>query len=95
MQVLIKSTHFKASNQLEEFTRKKMERLANFNSRIVRIHVTLSLESGNDPENKSCEIVLSIPGEDPYLKKTAASFEEAASLASDAMEKILRRKKPR
>lgn len=95
MQVLIKSTHFKASDQLQEFTRNKMERLENFNNRIVRVHVTLSLESGNDLENKSCEILLSIPGEDPFLKKTAASFEEAVSQASDAMEKVLRRKKPR
>ena len=95
MQVIIKSTHFKASDHLEKFTRKKVERLENLNGQIIRAHVTLSLEADSDPENKSCEILLSIPGEDPYLKKSASSFEEAVALATDAMEKVLRRKKPR
>ena len=95
MQILIKSTHFKASDQLEDFTREKMAQLENLNSRIVRVHVTLSLEPGSSPENKSCEMLLSIPGEDPYLKKTAGTFEEAVSLAVEAMEKVLRRKKIR
>ncbi len=95
MQIIIKSTHFKASEHLEKFTRKKIERLENLNDRIVRAHVTLSLESESDPENKSCEILLSIPGEDPYLKKSAATFEEAVAMATEAMEKVLRRKKER
>ena len=95
MQILIKSTHFKASEHLEKFTRKKIERLENLSDRIIRVHVTLSLESDNAQENKVCELLVSIPGDDPYLKKSAASFEEAVADATDAMEKVLRRKKPR
>jgi putative sigma-54 modulation protein len=95
MQILINSVHFKAGPDLEEFTRDTLERLGKLNGRIVRAHVTLSQEPGTDPNNKSCEILLSLPGEDPFLKKTGATFEEAIALATNAMEKVLRRMKPR
>jgi len=95
MQILIKSVHFKAGSDLEQFAIDKIDKLSALNSRIVRAHVTLSLEPGGNPENKSCEILLSLPGEDPFLKKTAGSFEEAISQAVVALEKVLRRMKPR
>ncbi|MCB0492252.1 MAG: ribosome-associated translation inhibitor RaiA [Cyclobacteriaceae bacterium] len=95
MQTLIKSVHFTARPELEEYTRDKIDGLSKLNSKIIRAHVTLSVEPGSSPENKSCELLLSLPGEDPFLKKTAATFEEAVSLAANAMEKVLRRKKPR
>ncbi|HCR55130.1 MAG TPA: RNA polymerase subunit sigma-54 [Cytophagales bacterium] len=95
MQILIKSVHFTARPELEQFTQEKIDGLSKLNGKIVRAHVTLSVEPGSSPDNKSCEILLSIPGEDPYLKKTAATFEEAVAMATTAMEKILRRKKPR
>ncbi|MEQ9166426.1 MAG: HPF/RaiA family ribosome-associated protein [Fulvivirga sp.] len=95
MQTLIKSVHFTAGAELEQLARDKVEGLRRINSRIVRAHVTLSLEPGGNPENKTCEILLSIPGEDPFIKKKASTFEEAVSIATNAMEKVLRRKKPR
>lgn len=95
MQTLIKSVKFKASSDLEDFTRERVERLGKLNGKIVRVHVTLSLEPDSNPENKSCEILLSIPGEDPYVKKTASSFEEAVTQSVDSLEKVLRRMKPR
>lgn len=95
MQTLIKSVKFKASDDLEDFVRERVDRLTKLNGKIIRVHVTLSLEPDTKPENKTCEILLSIPGEDPYLKKTAASFEEATTQAVDALEKVLRRMKPR
>ena len=95
MQTIIKSVHFTASKKLTKFAENKVEKFERLNNRIVRAYVTLSQEPDSRPDDKSCEIVLSIPGEDPYVKKTAPSFEEAISLASQAMEKVLRRLKPR
>lgn len=95
MQTLIKSVHFAAGPELELFATKKMEGLSKLNDRIVRAHVTLSLEQGSNPDNKSCELLLSVPGEDPFLKKSAPTFEEAIALAASAMEKVLRRMKVR
>ncbi|HNP95316.1 MAG TPA: ribosome-associated translation inhibitor RaiA [Cyclobacteriaceae bacterium] len=95
MQIIIKSVHFTAGTDLESYATEKMERLTKFNDQIIRAHVTLSLEPGSSPEKRSCEVLLSIPGEDPYLKKTAATFEEAINQAADALEKVLRRMKPR
>ncbi|MFZ1808604.1 MAG: HPF/RaiA family ribosome-associated protein [Cyclobacteriaceae bacterium] len=95
MQTLIKSVHFTARPELEEYTLDKIGGLSKLNTTIIRAHVTLSVEPGSSPENKNCEILLSIPGEDPYLKKTASTFEEAVSMATNAMEKLLRRKKSR
>lgn len=95
MQVIVKSVHFKAGADLEQYAIEKIERLTKLNDRIIRAHVTLSLDSGSAPDRRSCEVLLSIPGEDPFLKKTASSFEEAINQATDALEKILRRMKPR
>lgn len=95
MQVLIKSVHFKASDHLEKFITEKVEQLEQLNSRIVRVHITLSLESESTHENKVCEMLVSIPGEDPFVKKTKGTFEEAVTAATVAMEKVLRRMKPR
>ncbi|GAB1445084.1 MAG: ribosome-associated translation inhibitor RaiA [Cyclobacteriaceae bacterium] len=95
MQVLIKSVRINLQPELEEFIHDKVERLEKLNDRIVRAHVTLSVEQGSSPQNKTCEILLSIPGEDPFLKKTGASFEEAVSEAVTALETLLRRKKVR
>jgi len=95
MQTIVKSVHFNVSDELHDFTIDKVEKLEKLNNRIVRAHVTLSLEPDSKPENKSCEIILSIPGEDPYLKKTAGSFEESVLQAVEALEKVLRRMKPR
>ncbi len=95
MQIIIKSIHFTAGPDLENYVRDKVEDLTKLNNRIVRAHITLSIEAGNNSESKVCEIVLSIPGEDPYLKKMGSSFEEAVNLAVDAMQKVLRRLKPR
>ncbi|HOO08630.1 MAG TPA: HPF/RaiA family ribosome-associated protein [Cyclobacteriaceae bacterium] len=95
MQILIKSVQIDLQPQLEGFIRDKVGSLEKFNDRIVRAHVTLSVEQGNSPQNKSCEILLSLPGEDPFLKKTGASFEEAIAGATSAMEELLRRKKVR
>ncbi len=95
MQILIKSVRINLQPELEEFIRDKVERLEKLNDRIVRAHVTLSVDQGNSPQNKSCEILLSLPGEDPFLKKTGASFEEAVSEATTAMERVLRKKKVR
>lgn len=95
MQVIIKSVRFTAGAELEKYATEKFERLTRINDRIIRANVTLSLESGPNPEKRSCEVLLSIPGEDPFLKKTAATFEEAINQAADALEKVLRRMKPR
>lgn len=93
MQILIKSVHFNAQKDLTHFATDKVKRLGRLHGNIIRAHVTLSLEPGENSENKSCEILLSIPGKDPFLKKTATSFEEAVAQAVDALEKVLRRMK--
>ena len=95
MQTIVKSVHFKAGDQLEAFAIEKLERLEKLSDRIIRANVTLSLEPDSESSNKSCEILLSIPGTDPYLKKKAPTFEEAITDAVDALEKVLRRMKPR
>lgn len=60
MQTLIKSVHFTARPELEEYTRDKIDGLSKLNSKIIRAHVTLSVEPGSSPENKSCEPLIVI-----------------------------------
>ena len=93
MKINLQSLHFKASNQLKEFVDEKVGKLAHLNDDILSAEVTLLADDIKIKTNKVCEIRLVVPGYDDFVKKNAASFEEAILDAVDTLQKILRRKK--
>jgi putative sigma-54 modulation protein len=82
MKINLQSLHFKASDNLKEFVDK-----------IISADVTLFSDDGKNIDNKVCEIRLVVPGYDDFVKKNATSYEEATSVAVEALQKIIRRKK--
>ena len=85
MEIKIQAVKFTATAQLEEFTQKKMERLARFYDAIDHIEVTFKLEKPESAQNKSAAIRLVVPGNDLFAEKIADTFEEALDLAADAL----------
>ena len=95
MKINLKSLHFNASSQLKEFVDEKVGKLFHHNEEILSAEVTLFADDIKIRNNKVCEIRLVVPGYDDFVKKDAASFEEAVLDAVEALQKILRRKKDR
>jgi putative sigma-54 modulation protein len=94
MDIIIQSLGFKAGDQLEGYIRRKLEQLTP-QEHIVRATVTLFLGPDRAAHNNYCEIRLSVPGNDHFVKEKNPDFEVAADSAIDKLEKILRKEKQR
>ena len=91
--VHIQSLQFDASEALQEFAKKKIDRLARFDDTISKAEVTLRLDKSNATQGKIVAIRLIVPGYDHYAEKGAASFEEAIDEAIDALKRQIDRAK--
>ena len=95
MKINIKSLKFRAKKELKDFVNEKVNKLSRFDDKIISAEVTLSIDAATIPENKICEIRLIVPGNDDFVKKGAATFEEAVHSSVDILQKVLQRKKVR
>ena len=91
MNIMIKSIHFTADAKLEEFIENKLNKLKQYDDRIVRANVFLKLEKSQDLENKITEIKLDIPGSELFAKKRTNSFEKSTDSVIDALKKQLQK----
>lgn len=87
MKVIIQTPEFKAKQSLLDLVEEKVSKLGKFNERIIDARVTLRLDKSETRDNKVCEVRIGIPGNDLYVSKSAEVFEEAVSLAVDAIKR--------
>jgi putative sigma-54 modulation protein len=96
MNVNVHSIHFDADAKLVEFIKEKINKLTQFHDGILAAEVYLKLASdGERPENKITEIRLEVPGNGLFAKRQAATFEEAAVGAVEALRNQVERGKTR
>lgn len=93
MKINIQSLKFTAKQELKDFVNDKVAKLSRFDDKIISADVTLELDTANTIENKMCDIRLNVPGYDDFVKKNAATFEEAVLNCVDTLQTILQRKK--
>lgn len=91
MNITFQSVHFKASTHLEEFVRDKVSKLFDQHDKIIRADVTLFEGASGNPKNQFCEIILSLPGENKFVKKNSSSYEESVLKTVATLQKTLRR----
>jgi ribosome-associated translation inhibitor RaiA len=91
--IVFQSVHFKASADLEDFVQEKVSKLFEQDSSIIRADVTLFEGASGNPKNQFCEIQLSVPGENHFIKKNSENYEKSILAAIDSLQKILRSKK--
>ncbi|NCA77560.1 MAG: HPF/RaiA family ribosome-associated protein [Alphaproteobacteria bacterium] len=91
--ITFQSVHFKASPELEAFLREKVSKLFEQDSSIIRADVTLFEGALGNPKNQFCEIQLSVPGENHFVKKNSENYEKSIMDAIISLQKVLRRKK--
>ncbi len=91
MDIIIESPGFKASDALENYVRETLSKLKS--DKIIRADVTLYKGADGNPVNNFCEIRLEVPGNDHFVKKSAATFETAVLDASETLQEILKKPK--
>ena len=92
MKINLQSLHFKAGDDLTAFVDEKVSKLSRYDDSIISADVTLAVD-GNSVENKVCDIRLIVPGNDDFVKRNAATFEEAIAGCVDTLQKIITEKK--
>jgi ribosomal subunit interface protein len=89
----IQTLHFKASEALNKYIEEKAEKLFRMSDEIIRADITLYEGAAGNPENHWCEIQLSIPGDNLFVKKNSNHYEKSILDAVTALQKIIRRNK--
>ncbi len=92
MNVNIQSLGFKAGEELEAYINKKLGKLTP-SDHIVAANVTLFLGADKATREHFCEIRLEVPGNDHFVKESAADFYIAADATINKLQLIIRKAK--
>ncbi len=96
MEIKIQAIHFDATEALELFVNKKIEKLARKNPEILLAEVNLKVVKPESAKNKEAVITIKYPqAADIVVSKTADTFEEAIDLGIAALEPQLEKIKSR
>lgn len=93
MKVNIQAVNFNIDRKLVDFINERLSKLEKFYDKVVSFEVFLKLENTSDRENKTVDLKVLVPGDDVIVKKTCKTFEEAADLCADAVERMLVKRK--
>ncbi len=85
MEIRIKSIHFDATEKLQEFIKKKVEKLQKSYEDIQKVEVQLKVEKPAAALNKTTSLTVTAPGNTLFVEKTCDTFEEGVDLCLDAM----------
>lgn len=91
--IILQSVQFKASTQLKKYVNEKVIRLFELDASIIRADVTLFEGASGNPKNQFCEIQLSLPGKNYFVKKSSESYEKSIHEAVKVLQKVICRKK--
>ena len=90
MEVKINAIHFDATEKLNDFINKKVEKLGKYNEGIVDAEVILKVVKPETAMNKDASVRLYVPrSEDLFANKVADTFEEAIDNCVDALKRQL------
>ena len=90
MEIKIQAIHFDATEKLQQFINKKVEKLVKHNEMINDVEVNLKVVKPETAMNKEASVKLLMPRQgDLYASKIANTFEEAIDLCIDALQSQL------
>lgn len=96
MNVNIQSVHFDADSKLIGYVKRKLEKLENFNDRIIQVNVFLKLDNVvHAIKDKIAEIRVHVPRHNFFVKSTSKSFEQSFDEALDSMVAQIKKNKER
>ena len=87
MEITIQAIHFEATQRLETFIQKKVNRLSKFNDDILAADVTLKVVKPETNANKDASVKLTAPGHEFFAQEVADTFEEAVDRCIEKLER--------
>ena len=94
MNVNIQTVHFDADRGLLDYINQKLQKLSQFNDRIIRVNVFLKLDNVvHAIKDKIAEIRVHVPRHNFFVKSTSKSFEESFDDALESMVKQIKKNK--
>lgn len=93
MIIIVQTVDFKASNKLNVFVKEKVSKLFSHQTNIIKIEVILKNGLKRHLLNQWCEILVSLPGENQFIKKNRQSIEGSILSAVASMERKLKRRR--
>lgn len=85
MEISIKAIHFDATEKLQDFISKKVQKLEKSLEDVKKVEVQLTVVKPASALNKQVQLSLHVAGSTFFVEKTCDTFEEATDLAVDAM----------
>jgi putative sigma-54 modulation protein len=86
MTVHVQAIHFDADKKLVEYITRKIQKLAQYHDRIIKVDVILNLDNVKHAiKDKVAEIRVHVPKADFFVKSTSKSFELSFEEAFDAL----------
>lgn len=94
MNVNIQTVRFDADTRLIDYVNRKLEKLATFHDRIIKVNVFLKLDNVvHTIKDKVAEIRIHVPRHEFFVKSTSKSFEESFDSAFESIVNQIKRKK--
>jgi putative sigma-54 modulation protein len=85
MEIKIQSIHFDATEKLEAFIQKKVEKLQKSFEDIQNVEVQLKVVKPATSLNKEASLTVAVPGQTLFVEKTCDTFEESVDQCVDSM----------
>ena len=93
MEVRIQSIHFDATEKLQQFIEKKVNKLERISDELSTAEVILKVVKPETSENKEAKITVLAPNTEFFASKVCDTFEEAIDLCVEALEKQIKKAK--
>ena len=93
MKVNVHAVNFNVDGKLVGFIQDRMDKLEKYYDRVVSSDVFLKVEKTSDKENKIVEVKIHVPGDEFIVKKQCKTFEGGVELSSEALERVLLKRK--
>ena len=85
MEIKIQAIHFDATDKLQSFVDKKVEKLQKTYEDITTAEVQLKVVKPATSLNKQTSLTVAVPGTKLFVEKTCDTFEEGVDQCVDAM----------
>lgn len=85
MEVKIQSIHFDATEKLQAFIQKKMEKIGKYSDDVLSAQVVLKVEKPEATKNKNTSIMLFVKKDKLFCEKVCDTFEEGIDLCVETL----------
>lgn len=85
MEIKIQSIHFDATEKLQEFIDKKVQKLEKTFEDIQKVEVQCKVVKPATALNKEVSMTVTVPGQTLFVEKVTDTFEESTDLCVDTM----------